>query len=246
MTRRCGVVACGVLLASTVVAAQAAAQHPSWAYGFVDAPPPAGASVLAPLAIAAAPAVVPVPDATPRSLPGGTRTFTRGEANNVYGPAAPPIVAIGRRDASINACGLCHYLGGQGRQENAGLADLSYEYFVQTMLDFKSGFVAYAPIGSLKAGEGLLKTGGRGKTVQCATCHGPDLSGLGPVPGIARRWPSYLVRQMYDMQVGTRKGAWSPLMKAVVENLTADGMIAIAAYTASLPPQERAAQTASR
>ena len=36
----------------------------------------------------------------------------------------------------------------------------------------------------------------------CAVCHGADLKGLGPVPGIAGRSPSYLVRQMYDMQAG--------------------------------------------
>ena len=53
-------------------------------------------------------------------------------------PAAPPIVTVGRQEANINACGLCHYIGGQGRQENAGLAGLPYEYFVQTMMDFKN------------------------------------------------------------------------------------------------------------
>ena len=41
-------------------------------------------------------------------------------------PTVPPIVAVGRRDAAINACGLCHYIGGAGRQENAGLAGLPY------------------------------------------------------------------------------------------------------------------------
>ena len=41
---------------------------------------------------------------------------------------------------------------------------------------------------------------------------------------------------MFDMQQGVRKGPWSALMKAAVEKLTIDDMIAIAAYTASREP----------
>ena len=74
---------------------------------------------------------------------------------------------------------------------------------------------------------------GGGKTTQCAVCHGADLKGLGPVPGIAGRSPSYTVRQLYDMQQGTRKGVWTDLMKPVVAKLTNDDMLALAAYTAS-------------
>jgi cytochrome c553 len=98
-----------------------------------------------------------------------------------------------------------------------------------------SGFIAYAPPGSLKKGEALV-TKGAGKTVQCGTCHGADLKGMGPVPGIAGRSPSYLVRQMYDMQVGTRKGQWTELMKPVVAKLSDEDMLVIAAYCASRQP----------
>ena len=76
----------------------------------------------------------------------------------------------------------------------------------------------------------------RERTVACGTCHGADLKGLGPVPPLAGRSPSYTVRQMFDMQQGVRKGPWSALMKAAVEKLTIDDMIAIAAYTASREP----------
>jgi cytochrome c553 len=44
------------------------------------------------------------------------------------------------------------------------------------------------------------------------------------------------VRQLYDMQQGTRKGVWSDLMKGVVAKLTNEDMLAIAAYTASRVP----------
>jgi cytochrome c553 len=105
----------------------------------------------------------------------------------------------------------------------------------ETFRNPRSGFIAYAPPGSIKKGEALVTSGG-GKTMACGACHGADLKGLGPVPGIAGRSPSYLVRQMYDMQAGARKGVWTPLMTKVVSQLTEDDMLAIAAYTASLKP----------
>lgn len=94
--------------------------------------------------------------------------------------------------------------------------------------DASSGFVAYVPKGSIAKGESLVRT--------CGTCHGSDLKGLGPVPPLAGRSPSYTVRQLFDMQQGVRKGPWSALMTAAVEKLTVDDMIAIAAYTASREP----------
>jgi cytochrome c553 len=106
----------------------------------------------------------------------------------------------------------------------------------EVLRDDHSGFLVYAPPGSLKKGEALVMTGGGGKTTQCTVCHGPDLTGMGPVPGLAGRSPSYMVRQLYDMQEGTRKGLWTSLMKPVVAKLDNDDMIAIAAYLASRKP----------
>lgn len=106
----------------------------------------------------------------------------------------------------------------------------------ETLRDPHSGFIAYAPKGSIKKGEALVTSGGAGKTIRCALCHGADLNGLGPVPGIAGRSPSYLVRQMFDMQQGNRKGLWTDLMKGVVAKLTDDDMLTIAAYVASQKP----------
>jgi len=99
-----------------------------------------------------------------------------------------------------------------------------------------SGFIAYVPVGSIKKGKALVTVGGAGKTIPCATCHGAELKGMGDVPSIAGRSPSYLVRQLYDMQKGARAGAKMQLMKAPVANLTVEDMVSIAAYTASLQP----------
>jgi cytochrome c553 len=105
----------------------------------------------------------------------------------------------------------------------------------EVLRDARSGFFAYVPVGSIKRGEALV-TRGAGTTTQCGVCHGADLKGLGPVPGIAGRSPSYLVRQMYDMQQGARKGMWTELMKPVVANLSQEDMLDVAAYTSSRMP----------
>ena len=99
----------------------------------------------------------------------------------------------------------------------------------------RSPFVAYVPPGSLKKGEALVTTGA-GRTIQCGNCHGADLKGLGPAPGIAGRSPSYMVRQMWDIQQGTRNSEAAQLMRLVMVNLTPEDMVAIAAYVASRPP----------
>jgi cytochrome c553 len=105
----------------------------------------------------------------------------------------------------------------------------------ETLRDPRSGFVAYVPPGSVKKGELLATTGG-GKVTACTACHGTDLRGLGPVPRLAGRSPSYIARQLYDMQHGNRAGAWSPLMAPVVSKLDSDDMLNVSAYLASLDP----------
>jgi cytochrome c553 len=108
-----------------------------------------------------------------------------------------------------------------------------------------SGFVAYVPVGSIKKGQDLVATGGTkiigdkivpGRTTPCGLCHGPDLMGVADVPPIAGRSPSYLVRQIWDMQQGTRNGASALLMKLIVANLTEEDMVSIAAYVSSRVP----------
>ena len=102
--------------------------------------------------------------------------------------------------------------------------------------DPHSGFIAYVPPGSLKKGEELVTKGGAGKTIACNICHGEGLKGLGDVPRLAGVHPIYVVRQLYDIQVGANSSSAAAQMKKVVEKLTDDDMIAIAAYTASLAP----------
>jgi cytochrome c553 len=100
----------------------------------------------------------------------------------------------------------------------------------------RTGFVAYVPPGSLSKGEALATTGGGGKTVACAICHGEGLKGLGEVPSLAGRDPIYLTRQLMDIKSGNRTGAWIALMQPVVAKLDENDIIALAAYAASRQP----------
>ena len=103
-------------------------------------------------------------------------------------------------------------------------------YATEALRDPHTTFISYVPLGSVAKGQALVETGG-GKTIQCAICHGLELSGLGDVPGIAGRTASYNMRQMWDIKRGTRV---SPLMTAVVANLSSEDMLNILAYVASL------------
>jgi cytochrome c553 len=101
--------------------------------------------------------------------------------------------------------------------------------------DSRTPYLAYVPVGSIAKGSSLVATGNAGRTLQCGTCHGPELKGLGDVPRLAGRSPSYLMRQLFDYKSGTRTGA-SGLMKVVVANLSQDDMIAIVSYLSSRNP----------
>lgn len=101
--------------------------------------------------------------------------------------------------------------------------------------DPRSGFIAYVPSGSLQKGEKLV-TGRTANAPACEGCHGPGLRGAGPIPPLAGRSPSYIARQIYDIQQSARRGLMTGMMKRVVAQLTEEDIINIAAYTASLTP----------
>jgi cytochrome c553 len=110
------------------------AKELAWAYAITPGPAPAAAAA--------------ADDGRKYTLPGSELTFTLDQIRNRMGPAdwypgdhppMPPIVAKGREAAGVWACGLCHYPNGHGRPENAGVAGLSKEYFVQQLYDFKRG-----------------------------------------------------------------------------------------------------------
>lgn len=114
----------------------------------------------------------------------------------------------------------------------------------ELLRDPRSGFVAYVPPGALARGRVLVETGGLtvsgttvtpGRVAACVTCHGRDLRGVADVPPIAGRSPSYLARQIWDIQQGTRRGTGVALMKAAVAGLSAADLVDVVAYVAAQP-----------
>lgn len=99
-----------------------------------------------------------------------------------------------------------------------------------------SGFISYVPPGSIARGKALVETGGSGKTLACAICHGDGLTGTGNVPRLEGLHPIYTARQLYLFKDGRRNGADSQLMKKAVAQLTDEDIVALSAYLGSLAP----------
>jgi cytochrome c553 len=97
--------------------------------------------------------------------------------------------------------------------------------------DSRTPYIAYVPKGSIAKGKALVAGGAQ----PCISCHGPDLHGLGDIPHIGGRSPSYIVRQLYDVQHGNRTGGIAP-MQQVVSGFMLEDMIAVASYIASREP----------
>lgn len=296
---------------------------PEWAYPTNPAPPPGPAAA--------------VPQG-PFQIETSKRSFTRAELSNLFNapdwrpedhPAMPAVVSHGRQP-DVRACGYCHLPTGNGRPENARLAGLPVEYFVDQMKAFRDGsrksfvagrapnvnmtntakaiqdeeilaaaryfnglppesfvriveaatipkskiagwlykfdaksgqeplgqriiegpedfeqfelrdpaskYVAYVPEGSIALGKRLAETWGDGNQLECSSCHGPGYKGKDNVPSIAGRSPTSVVRQLYDMKAGTRRGGKSSEMDKVVKYMMNSDMVALAAYLGSLNP----------
>ena len=94
--------------------------------------------------------------------------------------------------------------------------------------DTRMGWTAYVPPGTLKKGRQIAAK------AQCSTCHGANLEGLGPVPPLAGRSPSYTMRQLFDFKTGARRGPWGELMKPVVASLSVSDLMAVSAFASSI------------
>jgi cytochrome c553 len=110
------------------------------------------------------------------------------------------------------------------------LPDDAVQYFRG---DWRSTITAYVPPGSVASGKALAESGRH--VAPCATCHGADFKGTSVAPPLAGRSPTYIVRQLYDLQLGFRKGPAVALMQPEVVHLKPEDRIALAAFLASLP-----------
>jgi len=102
--------------------------------------------------------------------------------------------------------------------------------------DAALGYIAYVPPGSVARGRMLATTGTAAGVKPCTGCHGPQLRGVGLVPPLAGRSPSYILRQLLAFKTGSRATAAGAPMRDVVAPLGIDDMIAAAAYAGSRQP----------
>ena len=102
--------------------------------------------------------------------------------------------------------------------------------------DPKATYTAFVPPGSIASGRRIALAKEKTPLRACASCHGPSLLGVGPVPPIAGRSPSYLLRQLLAFRTGARATSTGAPMQSVASSLNLDEMIAVAAYAGSLRP----------
>jgi cytochrome c553 len=119
--------------------------------------------------------------------------------------------------------------GGRTEPLGARIIEMTTDLYRHELRDPNETFTAYVPPGSIATGRKIAS-----KT--CATCHGPTLRGLGPIPPIAGRSPLYVLRQLLAISTGTRSTPASMPMQQLVEFMTLDEMIAVSAYAGSLKP----------
>ena len=92
--------------------------------------------------------------------------------------------------------------------------------------------VAYVPPGSIARGE-LIASKGVGAAPACESCHGADLQGVGIIPPLAGRSPTYIARELILFRTGKRSNPQAAPMVQEVSTLALNDMIDLAAYAAS-------------
>lgn len=126
-------------------------------------------------------------------------------------------------------------VGGGDEPLGTRLIEMPRDFERHELRDSRAEYVAYVPAGSIERGR-KLATESRIGVPSCASCHDLDLRGSEIAPAIAGRSPTYLLRQLVAMRTGARRAPEGATMQPVVDNLTLEEMIAVAAYAGSLDP----------
>jgi cytochrome c553 len=138
-------------------------------------------------------------------------------------------------------------LDGAGTEPIAGrLIEVPNEFERHELRDPGVLYTTYVPRGALTRGRRVVTNGPAGAATACAKCHGPQLLGVGLVPPIAGRSPSNLLRQLINIRAGTRHDEGSAPMQAVVNAMTIDDMVAVAAWVGSRAPAAASPQRTAR
>jgi len=98
--------------------------------------------------------------------------------------------------------------------------------------DARDGYIAYVPPGSVERGA-VIAAQGIGAAQPCESCHGAKLQGVGIIPPLAGRSPTYIARELILFREGRRANPEAAPMREEVSHLTLKDMIDVAAYAAS-------------
>ena len=82
----------------------------------------------------------------------------------------------------------------------------------------------------------VIASKGTVKALPCESCHGPTLRGVGGIPPLAGRSPTYIVRELIRFRLGQRTNPGAAPMQLEASRLTLKDMIDVAAYAASREP----------
>jgi cytochrome c553 len=152
------------------------------------------------------------------------------------------------RVPKTNAVGWIYVAEAKGATEPLGqrLLEMTHDLELHERRADGLLYVAYVPFGSIGRGKSLAQpaassTHAAGTLAQaagtgCIACHGEGLHGVGLVPPLAGRSPTYILRQLVAFKTGARAGPAGEPMKAVVANMKLNNMIDAAAYASSLQP----------
>ena len=149
-------------------------------------------------------------------------------------------LAVGDPAHGVKGCTSCHgpALRGVGLVPPlAGrLIELPLELRRHELHDPMAEYVAYVPRGSIARGRALAMGDAAHGVKGCTSCHGPSLRGVGLVPPLAGRSPSYILRQLVGFRTGARATPASAPMQEVVARLSIEDMVAAAAFAGSRRP----------
>ncbi len=103
------------------------------------------------------------------------------------------------------------------------------------LADNRGAYVAYVPPGSIARGASIASKGA-GAAAACESCHGARLQGVGMIPPLAGRSPTYIARELILFRTGKRRNPGAAPMVHEASQLTLNEMIAVAAYAGSRHP----------
>ncbi|HWU77813.1 MAG TPA: c-type cytochrome [Rhodanobacter sp.] len=125
--------------------------------------------------------------------------------------------------------------GGASEPIGARIIETPVKFVDYSLSDGRGGYVAYVPPGSIARGASIAAKG-TGAAPACESCHGARLQGVGMIPPLAGRSPTYIARELILFRTGRRNNPGAAPMVQEASQLTLDDMIAVAAYAGSRKP----------